>query len=53
MVDVTIQGERTLFDVAGMHKLWSFRRQIAVPLIIEVSDVAGTVARLRAALGGP
>ena len=116
MVDVTIQGDRAVFNVEGLHKLWSFRSRIEIPLmhitgvdanpdqvrhwwhgfkligtdaaglfaagtfyyhgeivfwdindpaqtivvsvehehykklIIEVSDVAGTVARLRAAL---
>ena len=33
MVDVTIQGDRAVFNVAGMHKLWSFRSQIDIPLI--------------------
>ena len=116
MVDVTIQDDRARFNVEGLHKLWSFRSAIEIPLahitsveadpelvgrwwhgfkmigtdvpglfaagtfyyhgelvfwdvrdpastvivsleherykklIIEVSDVAGTVARLRAAL---
>jgi hypothetical protein len=32
MVDVTIQGDRAVFNVEGMHKLWSFRSQIEIPL---------------------
>jgi hypothetical protein len=32
MVDVTIQGDRAVFKVEGLHKLWSFRSQIEIPL---------------------
>jgi len=32
MVDVTIQGDRAVFNVEGMHKLWSFRSRIDIPL---------------------
>jgi hypothetical protein len=32
VIAVTIQGDRAVFDVEGMHKLWSFRSQIAIPL---------------------
>ena len=32
MVDVTIQGDRARFNVEGLHKLWSFRSQIEMPL---------------------
>jgi hypothetical protein len=32
MVDVTVQGDRAVFTVAGLHKLWSFRSEIATPL---------------------
>jgi hypothetical protein len=32
MVDVTIQGDRAVFNVEGMHKLWSFRSRIEIPL---------------------
>ena len=32
MVDVTIQGDRARFTVEGLHKLWSFRSQIEIPL---------------------
>jgi hypothetical protein len=33
MVDVTIQGDRAVFNVEGMHKLWSFRSRIEIPLV--------------------
>ena len=33
MVDVTIQGDRAVFNVEGLHKLWSFRSQIDIPLM--------------------
>jgi hypothetical protein len=32
MVEVTIQGDRAVFNVEGMHKLWAFRSQIEIPL---------------------
>ncbi len=32
MVDVTIEGDRALFNVEGTHKLWSFRSVIEIPL---------------------
>jgi hypothetical protein len=32
MVAVTIQGDRAVFNVEGLHKLWSFRSQIEIPL---------------------
>jgi len=32
MVDVTIEGDRALFNVEGTHKLWSFRSRIDIPL---------------------
>jgi hypothetical protein len=32
MVDVTIQDDRAVFKVEGLHKLWSFRSQIEIPL---------------------
>ena len=33
MVDVTIQDDRAVFNVEGLHKLWSFRSQIEIPLM--------------------
>jgi hypothetical protein len=32
MVDITIQDGRAVFNVEGMHKLWSFRSRIDIPL---------------------
>jgi hypothetical protein len=32
VVDVTIEGDRALFNVEGTHKLWSFRSVIEIPL---------------------
>src|SRR5258706_10991596 len=32
MVDITIQEDRAVFNVEGMHKLWSFRSRIDIPL---------------------
>src|SRR4051794_15716597 len=32
MVDVTIEGDRVVFSVEGLDKLWSFRSRIEVPL---------------------
>jgi hypothetical protein len=32
VVDVRVQGDRAVFTVEGLHKLWSFRSQIEIPL---------------------
>ena len=32
MVDVSIDGDRAIFTVEGMHKLWAFKNQIQIPL---------------------
>ena len=32
MVEVTIKDDRAVFNVEGLHKLWSFRSQIEIPL---------------------
>jgi hypothetical protein len=32
MVDVTLDGDRLLFQVEGLHKLWAFRSHLEVPL---------------------
>jgi hypothetical protein len=38
VVEVTIEGDRVLFNVEGLHKLWSFRSRLDIPLshIIDV-----------------
>jgi len=33
VVDVTIHDDRAVFNVEGLHKLWSFRSQIEIPLV--------------------
>jgi hypothetical protein len=38
VVDVTIQGDRAMFEVVGTHKLWSFRSVIEIPLV-HITDV--------------
>ena len=38
MVNVTIQGDRVIFDVEGLHQLWAFRGQLEIPLA-HVTDV--------------
>jgi hypothetical protein len=32
VVDVAIDRDRAVFTVEGLHKLWSFRSEIAIPL---------------------
>ena len=32
MVDVSINGDRAIFTVEGLHKLWAFRSRIEIPL---------------------
>jgi len=32
MVDVSIEGNRAVFNVEGMHKLWSLRSRLEIPL---------------------
>src|SRR5258708_3060083 len=33
MVDVSITGDRAIFPVERIHKLWAFRSRIEIPLI--------------------
>ncbi len=42
MVDVTIEGGRAAFNVEGMHKLWSFRSRLEIPLT-HILDVEANV----------
>jgi hypothetical protein len=37
MVDVTIEGDRVVFNVEGLDKLWSFRSRLEIP----VTHIAG------------
>jgi hypothetical protein len=32
MVDVTISGDRAIFNVEGSHKLWAIKSRIEIPL---------------------
>ena len=32
MVDVTIDGDRAVFNVEGFHKLWTLRSRLEIPL---------------------
>jgi hypothetical protein len=32
MVDITIEGERAIFEVQGMDKLWSLRSRLEIPV---------------------
>src|SRR5580765_6828172 len=32
MVDITIEGDRAVFNVEGLHKLWSLRSRLEIPL---------------------
>jgi len=38
MVDISIDGDRVLFTVEGMDKLWAFRSRLDIPLA-HVTDV--------------
>ena len=59
MVEVTIEGDKALFTVEGLHKLWCFRSRLEIPLaldderyrklIVQVADPQTTAAALRAA----
>ena len=32
MVDVTVENDRAIFNIEGLHKLWAFRSRLAIPL---------------------
>jgi hypothetical protein len=32
MVDVTVNADRAIFDVEGIHKLWAIKNRIEIPL---------------------
>ena len=32
MVEVTVEGDRVLFHVDGLHRLWAFRSRLEVPI---------------------
>ena len=39
MVDVTIEGDRAVFEIEGLDKLWSLRSRLSIPLA-HITDVA-------------
>jgi hypothetical protein len=47
VVEVTIEGDRVVFNVEGLHKLWSFRSRLDIPLahVIDVEVNAEQVGR--------
>ena len=47
MVDVAIDGDTAVFNVEGLHKLWSLRSRLQIPLahILEVEANAEQVGR--------
>ncbi len=45
MVDVIIEGGRAVFNVEGMHKLWSFRSRLEIPLT-HILDVEANVEQV-------
>ena len=32
MVEITIDGDKAVFEVEGWHKLWSLRSRLEIPL---------------------
>jgi hypothetical protein len=38
MVNVTVQGDRAVFDVEGLHQLWAFRGKLEIPLA-HITDI--------------
>jgi hypothetical protein len=38
MVDITIEGDKAVFTVEGLHKLWCFRSRLEIPLA-HITDV--------------
>jgi hypothetical protein len=38
VVDVSISGDRAIFEIEGMHKLWSLRSRLEIPLA-HITDV--------------
>jgi hypothetical protein len=47
MVDITIDGDTAVFNVEGLHKLWSLRSRLQIPLahLLEVEANAEQVGR--------
>jgi hypothetical protein len=47
MVEITIEGDRAIFEVQGWDKLWSLRSQLEIPL----SHIKGAHADPQPAMG--
>jgi hypothetical protein len=47
MVNVTLEGDRAVFQVEGLHQLWAFRSRLEIPLthITEVTIDPDQVGR--------
>src|SRR5699024_2723718 len=50
MVHVTVQGDKVLFEVKGLHKLWALKSRFEVPRS-EILDVRKDPAAARAPKG--
>jgi hypothetical protein len=46
MVDVTIQDDRAVFNVEGLHKLWSLKSEMQIPLA-HITDVEANPDQVR------
>jgi hypothetical protein len=47
MVEITVDGEKAVFEVEGWHKLWSLRSRLEIPL----AHVKGVRADPKPAMG--
>jgi hypothetical protein len=47
MVDITVEGDRVVFQVAGLDRLWAFRSRMEIPLehITHIEHDADAVGR--------
>ena len=45
MVNVSIDGDRAIFELEGFDKLWAFRSRLQIPLA-HITDVAGNDGRV-------
>jgi hypothetical protein len=47
MVDITVQGDRVIFEVEGLDRLWALRSRLEIPLahVIDVETNAEQVGR--------
>ena len=45
MVDVTIEGDRAIFEIEGLDKLWSMRSRLSIP-IAHITNVTSDPAQV-------